>query len=101
LSSANINEQTIRRLGSTYGPKTDLGPIAKTVSDLGPLLRQLSYQKAYPETAGVTRAAVNNHPSFKDLVKVNSLAAAMAPVGLLGYLAERLGGQGRRSDVKL
>ena len=52
----------------------------------------------YPDATEVRRGAVDNPRSFKDLMKVNSLAAAMAPVGLLGFLAEQLSDR-RPKDV--
>lgn len=35
------------------------------------------------------RERVNPHPLFKDIIQFNSLAPALAPIGLMGYLAER------------
>ncbi|MDW6020251.1 hypothetical protein SAZ10_00580 [Mesorhizobium sp. BAC0120] len=92
LSNPDIDESATRRLGSAHRSQADLGPIAKTITQLSPLLQaEPSNQTQYPYAAGMSRGEVNSHQSFKDLMKVNSLAAAMAPVGLLGFLAEQLG----------
>jgi hypothetical protein len=56
------------------------------------------FKNRFPDLAREIRDAVNTHPDFKDLLQFNSIAAAMAPVGLLGYLASQLGDQ-RQNDV--
>ncbi len=47
------------------------------------------FKSVAPEAAAIIRRHANNHPKLKDLIQFNSLAAATAPVGLLGYLAEQ------------
>ncbi|MDW6020253.1 hypothetical protein SAZ10_00590 [Mesorhizobium sp. BAC0120] len=49
------------------------------------------FKNRFPDLAREIREAVNTHPEFKNLLQFNSIAAAMAPVGLLGYLASQLG----------
>lgn len=46
-----------------------------------------------PKAAKWWRSRVNPHPLFRNIIQFNSLAAALAPVGLMGYLAEQQGEQ--------
>ncbi|MGI6854463.1 hypothetical protein [Mesorhizobium sp. 1B3] len=75
------------KLGYKPGPEAD----AELAAELGrAYLADPNYVKTVaPKAAKWWRERVNTHPLFKDIIQFNSLAAALAPVGLMGYLAER------------
>lgn len=75
------------KLGYKSGPEAD----AELAAELGrAYLADPNYVKTVaPKAAKWWRERVNPHPLFKDIIQFNSLAAALAPVGLMGYLAER------------
>jgi hypothetical protein len=74
-------------LGYKSGPEAD----AELAAEFGrAYLGDPNYVKTVaPLGAKWWRERVNPHPRFKDIIQFNSLAAALAPAGLMGYLAER------------
>lgn len=73
--------------GYNKGPDSDAELIAEFARAY---MADPNYVKTVaPKAAKWWRSRVNSHPSFRNLIQFNSLAGALAPVGLMGYLASQ------------